>query len=602
MMVMMSYASLSTQRFPALRTDSHIGYGRAAVQLARDWNSDPQQLSFANAVKPHSLISMLQDGLAYDDLAASATEGSKTDTTDTAATTARDGRYSFIMNKKRRASDASAPAPLDQIRKRPRLEANETQQTTPETATEPVRKVRGRKKSTAVKAVAEPEGTTDSVEPVTNPTSPADDTKIVVDEPAALVSTLEIGTSTGAQSESVPKATTVLDTTIPDSEILSISWNRSDPAQLTATGSAIWKSWFLPTAKQPWFASQPDVKTVDHAANYGKCFISAAATAKASEAVALAVERKELNAEVIVQTTSSANAENTIGASVKTTVLVPNSDIVLALRWSEKSNQLLVLSAKTAENVRCRVSAWDVPENRFIGEYNLRDTAFDIAWIHDSQFMICGLKFLALATIEPKLRLLKYLEHDQELTAIRWDRHTRRAACISHDEGTIQLVDTKLFSMESKESQDGSVTACEWQPLADDDDLSKLRILATTCHTGIINIWNGRSKLELLHKLDMSTVPAMVLAFSPDGQLIAGAGDDKICIWKTDMAERKPIIVWQAKEQHIREEQVAQTDQMDVDRAEDEERWRIGSLSWNKIGSQLAYSNADKLRVVSVSL
>lgn len=545
---------------------------------------------------------MLQDGLAYDSLVASATEETKTDTTDTAAATARDGRYSFIMNRKRRASDTSAPAPIDPIRKRPRLEASETQQTTTEIAIEPARKVRGRKKSTAVKAVAEPEGTTESVEPVTNPTSPAEDTKIMVDEPAALVSTLDIGTSTGAQSDSILEATTVLDTTVPDSEILGISWNRTDSGQLTATGSAVWKSWFLPTAKQPWFAPQPEVKTVDHAANYGKCFISAAATAEASEAVALAVERKELNAEVIVQTTSSASSEDTTSTSVKTTVLIPNSDIVLALRWSEKSNQLLVLSARTAEDVRCRVSAWDVPENRFIGEYNLRDTAFDIAWVQDAQFMICGLKFLALATIEPKLRLLKYLEHDQELTAIRWDRHTRRAACISHDEGTIQMVDTKLFTMETKESQDGSVTACEWQPLPGDNVLSKPRILATTCHTGIINIWNGRSKLELLYKLDMNTVPAMVLAFSPDGQLLAGAGDDKICIWKTDMAERKPIIVWHATEQQLREEQVAQADQMDVDRAEDEERWRIGSLSWNKTGSQLAYSNADKLRVVSISL
>jgi len=507
------------------------------------------------------------------------------------------------MNRKRRVSDAPAPAPIQPIRKRPRLEASETQQTPPEIALEPVRKVRGRKKSTAVKVVAEPESAIESAEPITNPTSPAvEDAEIVVDEPAPLVSTLEIGISTGAQSDPIAEATTVLDITIPDSEILGISWNRSDPAQLTATGSAIWKSWFLPSTKLSQFTQKPEVKTIDHAANYGKCFISATATAKANEAVALAVERKELNAEVIVQNTSSVDTENPTVTNTKTTVLVPNSDIVLALRWSEKSNQLLVLSAKTAENVRCRVSAWDVPENRFIGEYNLRDTTFDIAWVQDSQFVICGSKYLAFATVDPKLRLVKYLEHDQELTAVRWDRHTRRAACISHDEGTIQLVDTKLFSMAERESQEGSVTACEWQPLPDDDVLSEPRILATTLHTGTINIWNGRSKLELLYKLEMNTVPAMVLAFSPDGQLLAGAGDDKICIWKQDMAEGKPVVVWQATGARMGEEHDEQADRMDVDQAEDGERWRIGSLSWNMNGSQLAYSNADKLRVVSVSL
>jgi len=482
------------------------------------------------------------------------------------------------------------------------LEASETQQTTPEVATEPVRKVRGRKKSTAVKAVAEVEDTTVPVETVTSPTSAVDDTEIVVDEPAPLISTLEIGTSTGAQSDSIAEARTVLDTTIPDSEILGLTWHRSNLSQLTATGSAIWRSWFLPSTKQSQFVPQPEVKTVDHAANYGKCFISATATAKANEAVALAVERKELNAEVIVQTTSLIDTDDATRTSTKTTVLVPNSDIVLALRWSEKSNQLLILSAKTAENVRCRVSAWDVPENRFIGEYNLRDTTFDIAWVQDSQFIICGDKFLALASVDPKIRLLRYLEHDQALTAIRWDRHTRRAACVSHDEGTIQLVDTKLFSMGSKAAQEGSVTACEWQPLQSDHVSSEPRRLATSSHTGTITIWNGRSKLEILHKVDMSSVPAMVLAFSPDGRLLAGAGDEKIYIWKTDMTEDKPIIEWHGTRRGPREEQVEQTDQMDVDQVEGEERWRIGSLSWNAIGSQLAYSSADKLRVVSISL
>ncbi|KAL9105681.1 MAG: hypothetical protein Q9227_009199, partial [Pyrenula ochraceoflavens] len=41
------------------------GYGQAAVILQRDWNRDPQSLSFVKHVKDHALVGLVQQGLQY---------------------------------------------------------------------------------------------------------------------------------------------------------------------------------------------------------------------------------------------------------------------------------------------------------------------------------------------------------------------------------------------------------------------------------------------------------------------------------------------------------------------------------------------------------
>ena len=44
---------------------SFSGHGDAAVKLQRDWLSDPQTLPFAQHIKSHALVSLVQKGLQY---------------------------------------------------------------------------------------------------------------------------------------------------------------------------------------------------------------------------------------------------------------------------------------------------------------------------------------------------------------------------------------------------------------------------------------------------------------------------------------------------------------------------------------------------------
>lgn len=41
------------------------GHGEAAVKLQRDWISDPQTLPFAQNIKTHALVGLVQKGLQY---------------------------------------------------------------------------------------------------------------------------------------------------------------------------------------------------------------------------------------------------------------------------------------------------------------------------------------------------------------------------------------------------------------------------------------------------------------------------------------------------------------------------------------------------------
>lgn len=65
-----------------LRYLQEAGHGKAAEELYRSWNRpyecrDPEDYTFARTVHRNDLISLIQDGLVYDELLASAAQGQK---------------------------------------------------------------------------------------------------------------------------------------------------------------------------------------------------------------------------------------------------------------------------------------------------------------------------------------------------------------------------------------------------------------------------------------------------------------------------------------------------------------------------------------------
>jgi len=555
---------------------------------------------------------MIQDGLAYDDLLTSANErqAQSEETSGITSTSTNPRKYDFIMNRKRRASDAPAAAPTEAKRKKPRLETAETQQTMPE-ATEAVRpRPRGRKKSTVARAAVEDDTVAherEMTEVEAKPSSPVADVEMTVEAPARPTSTLETGHSVGVQSEPVstrPSARTIVDLTLPGSQIIQLNWSRSDPSRLTATGDSVWRSWNIPpTLAHGGLPIEPAFK--DHTTQRGGYFVSAAAFAKGNEDVAVAVEKRSSQAEVILQ--SASPATNDQAATAQLTCLSPNNGVVISMRWSLITQRLAILSA---HDTHCKISVYDpIDDNRFEGELTLPMPTFDIEWVSNAHFVICGPKLLLLGTVSPKLQLVKKLDNDYEFSALRYDRHTKRVACVDIMGGELHLLNpvAKSFELEADahDTQQGGINAVEWQPLqqvaAEAREASGApRILATASPRGTINLWDARpsttsarASLQLLQTFVMGDhFPAQALSFSPDGQLIAAAGLGRICIWRAVQGKEMPLIEWEAPGSVAE----AKTE------GEDEDGFAFGQLSWNASGEQLAYSNGERLRVVAVEV
>lgn len=58
-------AKLQSAKWTAAVNSNFAGHGEAAVKLQRDWIADPQTLPFAQHIKTHALVALVQKGLQY---------------------------------------------------------------------------------------------------------------------------------------------------------------------------------------------------------------------------------------------------------------------------------------------------------------------------------------------------------------------------------------------------------------------------------------------------------------------------------------------------------------------------------------------------------
>ena len=549
------------------------GFGHTAVQMGREWHSNPQDLPFAEAVKPSELISILQDGLAYDEI--------------TAQVKTTDKRYAFVDAKARAPSQPVAvvddgqdevdEAATARSRKRPKLDRGGTDDR--------------RKRASNVK----PTTSEDAME-VDGTEAPAE---VKVEEPP-IVTTAEIGEEKGVQSKTPYEpiiAEPIAVMQLHESDVMNLDWARIDGQEgLLASGGGLcrWYSHLLEHHEgEP--NLKPRFKDLTSVPQPG----TISCTAKDKRTGRLAWGSDDAT-NFTIKIRTALPDQDTNDAQLKS--ITSGKGTVVLLRWSKSAKSLMYAAQYETGDVEpsilSHLAVLEATATAPLLAHTTETPIEDAAWTSEDGILICGENLLEFLRITAEdVESASSIETDTPWSMLKYDEVIGRACCISPEDGNIALVsiDDSKISFHSKSSHGGQLTAIEWQPTAEAKMMDSTRFLATSSIDGTIKLWNAHHELECTRTMTMETsAPAMALAFSNNGTYVAVAGDGRVCIWLVDEGPEaandsdqkdKPVAIWHYQSPHS-------DDQTPGSPVEDAP---FHVLAWNESDELLAYSWGDKV-------
>jgi transducin (beta)-like 1 len=283
----------------------------------------------------------------------------------------------------------------------------------------------------------------------------------------------------------------------------------------------------------------------------------------------------------------------------------PLAGTIVALRYNPASNLLLSISHGEQAVIKIWKYTQAEPENgrklkeanfEFVLDKVVGAEIYDAAWTTDNKFLVCGMNTLQLYEVGQDIDLVKAFSTEQDWLRMQYDPLCEVAA-LSDDEmhalGVVKLDgDLKIHN---ETFQNTTLTDFAFQPILNKESYQEgsARLLATSSANGQVRIWNALGPLVCLHELSLGMqATAMVVAFSPDGFLLAAAGYDTLHVWKTDEGG-EPKAVWHMP---------APNDKWDsVPPVEPEEKeplaW-LNTLSWDSDGKKLAFGLKDQVAII----
>lgn len=581
------------------------GFGRTAIQLQHEWTEEPQSLSFAHAVDSHELISLVQDGLAYDDISSQVDSVNK--------------RYTFVEARKRLAPEPETADETDNAvdgeaaarsRKRPKLDRAGD-------STDRRKRMSSSKQNASDDDAMEVDGVHNHVPP-----------KLEIEEPSPLLTTAEIGQEKGVQSRKIFEplvAVTVAMLELPNADVMNLCWPVFDGKEgLLATGGGICR-WYDSLSKADQGSNQTHVN--DRTWTHDGSSVTCSTIDSSGELVAYASDDA-------TRYTLTIRMPSIQVVASWTDVSHTGFGTVSVTRWNKSSQRLMYATFSLGQapdpGIVSRLAVLETMTNISSSPIVLEVPVEDAAWTDDQTLLICGDGLLALLQIEGTNIVAKdTIETDALWSLMRYDEETGRACCISPEDSNIALLNItdNEISFHSKTSHGAQITAMEWQPqpeslvpepmIADTHAMdeshqrpNRPRIVATAAIDGSIKIWDARNDLICLRTLIMETgAPAMTLAFSPTGTYIAAAGNGCVFIWlvdegpePADVLDRKdkPVVTWRNETSTNGESSEQSGMNTEEDLASGHPPFHV--LAWNRAGDTLAYSEGDKVRTFRIWL
>ncbi|KAI4215837.1 MAG: hypothetical protein LQ351_001825 [Letrouitia transgressa] len=582
-------------------------YSDAAVKLQRDWMQDPQSLHFAQHIKTHALVVLVQKGLRYHEIEQTLKQNGNELLTN-AFFGPDPGRDTSSPRNDVSQDDSVGKS---RISPRDRKHGRETIANglsldfpTPAPAAKRSRRSNGSSNEVAVNGDARGSDSMDldqngfsqhePPEPRSPVHSPADEGQTAaegagmdVDDDAPTPDdprmNLTNGPSVGVQSDKVVELgpeTSVL--CVPQKIVMHTAWNPTDPQLLATAGDALCRIWTLSHSPSPnQNHHQQHDQYVDILEPSDSSLVTAMAWSPSGDVLAVATQTED--SDRVKQVSLWSKSGNSIDS------LLAGQDMVVMFKWNPVGTHLLgIMSPGTNAS---SLVIWDIRSSLSLPALQLDYVVTDAAWCDDQRFMICGQGLVADCLLDGRnnLSIRERPEADlkQNWSYVRFDHVSGTTALASEESAALAIIDLRgnLFSIIA---HDAEITALAYQPVLPSaaGPPNSPRLLATSSLDGNIRIWDANKPFEMIHVLSLGrSTPPMTISFTPDGYLVAAANSSRVLIWNAETGGM-PKASWKgemSKWQNV-------SNGIDHDSGigvEDEASTH--SLSWDADGAKLAY-------------
>jgi len=639
-----------------LRYLQEHGHESAARAFYTDWHRpyahrDPETLPFASVVKRDALVSVVQDGLYFDELAAQARQAGR--------------KYRFVGIDPRadmhldvsREEDGEAEDEQPLVRmqdegKRKGRVGQQSMRAPDEFPTPPPkRQRRGGEEGTVNGEAMEVDDTADAEgEDDAEVASPAMASEVDVVEVPERYDSMDIGIQTVRPLE--PKTiTTYLPIEKPTASTMQCSWRpNASPEEsqtLLVTGDSICRLYEVSSTEQSQEASYLDEPQMHpHGTVTASSWHPRGHTAAC--AVDVPPDSNEEGARRHLQLVIGLDSERGTSIHDADATLLEPPGVLLCLRYCPNGRHLLMLRTNTNRGFiqvwRSRVSEEEPSEDeeRPVAAYRVNGNALDACWISDDTFVVCGDTGLCNAfkvdaaaapngTVDDDsdhgLLMKGRLDLDPATNwdKVRFDKNTGILVVGSGAAKSLVAVSIDASNADSifgaaedsiRLQLPGHMTALAFQPQAIKDNNSDRMDIAGSnepstllaiafaegfCGLHRLRRINGRAVAEKVITLDLANAaPVLALSWSPQGTHLAFGNAETVHIYAIgnlsfqNGLSHLPAITWQPDATVMGGKTLRRNGENHV---EEEEMLMEPSLDWSDDGESLSFAAGKTVSV-----
>jgi len=371
--------------------------------------------------------------------------------------------------------------------------------------------------------------------------------------------------------------------------ILQCEWNPKDPSILAAAGTdALAHVWTVPHG-----TNSEGEAARDHVFSNGLPLLDPEAPSTTTvSALAWTSDGTTLAVAVNLESKAAIHICSADGILLQT--LAPSEPPVVKLCWNPSNTALLAISPdKGAALVTVYYASKGNSLSYRVPDYEILNSPLDATWTNDFEFILGGGDMLiGLSCSDASIHETRKFgtEKDDSFTQVLFDWRSKLTAT-SSEKGTLDLWD-ESGARKSVVAHQGAITTMAWQPLPPTHpNVNDERLIATGGEDCAILIWNAKapgSKAKCFLNMDS---PIVRLAFTPDGAFLAGATSSQVLIWKVG-STAMPRATWSRPPHPGWLSPKANSDSDE----EDEH-----CLCWDASGHKLAYGSNSRLAVINFS-